>query len=207
MTRSCSGGCGNAVAVELVVVGASWGGMKAIGALLGGLPSGFGAAVALAQHRGVTSTGGLSQVLQRQSALPVKDADDKEPIRPGCVYLAPADYHLLVEPGEFALSVDQHVQFSRPSIDVLFESAADAYGSRAVGVLLTGSNEDGAEGLRAIQRRGGLTIAQDPATAEAPAMPAAAIRAGAADKVLALTAIAPLLVKLCGDRSDSAQEA
>lgn len=195
------------MAYELVVVGASWGGMRAIGVLLSGLPTGFGAAVAIAQHRGVTSTGGLAHVLERTSGLPVKDADDKEPLRPGCVYLAPADYHLLVEPGAFALSIDEHVQFSRPSIDVLFESAADAYGRRAVGVLLTGSNDDGAHGLRAIQRRGGLTIAQDPATAEAPAMPAAAISVGAADKVLPLTAIAPLLVELCGERSDSAQEA
>ena len=195
------------MAYELVVVGASWGGMKAIGTLLSGLPAGFGAAVVIAQHRGVTSTGGLAHVLERTAGLPVKDADDKEPIRAGCVYLAPADYHLLVESGEFALSIDEHVQFSRPSIDVLFESAADAYGRRAVGVLLTGSNDDGARGLRAIQRRGGLTIAQDPATAEAPAMPAAAISAGAADKVLPLTAIAPLLVELCGERSDSAQEA
>ena len=195
------------MAYELVVVGASWGGMRAINELLSGLPSGFGAAVVIAQHRGVTSTGGLAHVLERGSRLPVKDADDKEAIRPGCVYLAPADYHLLVEPGAFALSVDEQVQYSRPSIDVLFESAADAYGRRAVGILLTGSNDDGAHGLRAIQRRGGLTIAQDPATAEAPAMPAAAINAGAADKVLPLTAIAPLLVELCGERSDSAQEA
>ena len=195
------------MAYDVVVVGASWGGMRAIGVLLSGLPTRFGAAVVIAQHRGVTSTGGLAHVLQRESRLPVKDADDKEPIRPGSVFLAPADYHLLVEPRAFALSIDERVQFSRPSIDVLFESAADAYGRRAVGVLLTGSNDDGTDGLRAIQRRGGLTIAQDPATAEAPAMPAAAISAGAADKVLPLTAIAPLLVELCGERSDSAQEA
>ena len=193
--------------VELVVVGASWGGMRAIGDVLCDLPSNFPPAIAVAQHRGVTSTGGLAHVLQRRSKLPVVDADDKEHIEPGRVYLAPADYHLLVEPGSFALSVDARVQYSRPSIDVLFESAADSYGQRVVGVLLTGANEDGADGLAAIRRAGGFTIAQDPATAESPAMPAAAIAAGAADKVLPLSAIAPFLVELCGDVPDSAQKA
>ena len=191
------------MAIELVVVGASWGGMRAIGELLAALPATFTAAIAVAQHRGITATGGLTHVFQRHSELPVKDADDKEPIEPGHVYLAPADYHLLVERGTFALSVDERVQYSRPSIDVLFESAAEAYGHRVAGVLLTGANEDGADGLVAIRRAGGFTIVQDPATAESAAMPAAAIAAGAADKVLPLQAIAPLLVELCGDIPDS----
>ena len=195
------------MAVELVVIGASWGGMRAVGELLEGLPAEFRAAVAIVQHRGVTATGGLAPVMQRRSKLPLVDADDKARIEPGHVYLAPADYHLLVEDGTFALSVDDPVQFSRPSIDVLFESAADAYGPSVAGVLLTGSNEDGTAGLTAIRRAGGLTIAQDPATAESPTMPAAAIAAGAADKVLPLSAIAPLLVELCGEIPDSRHRA
>ena len=195
------------MAVELVVVGASWGGLRAVGEVLEGLPRNFSAALAIAQHRGVTMTGGLASVLQRRSALPVQDAHDKDVIEPGHVYIAPADYHLLVEHGTLALSIDEPVLFSRPSIDVLFESAADAYGSRATGVLLTGANNDGTAGLGAIRRAGGLTIVQDPATADSPTMPAAAIAAGAADKVLPLRAIAPLLVELCGEIPDSRQTA
>ena len=125
------------------------------------------------------------------------DADDKQWIKPGTVYFAPADYHLLVEKGEFSLSVDEAVHHSRPSIDVLFESAADAYGAALIGVILTGANDDGAAGARRIKSRGGLVVAQDPKTAEAPAMPAAAIAAGAVDQILPLDQIGPFLVERC----------
>jgi two-component system chemotaxis response regulator CheB len=126
----------------------------------------------------------------------VREAGDKEPIEPGAVYLAPPDYHMLVDPGGFALSIEEHVQHSRPSIDVLFESAADTLGERVIGVILTGANADGACGLGRVKRRGGVTIVQDPETAAKRVMPDAAIATGAADHVTPLDAIAPLLVEL-----------
>jgi two-component system chemotaxis response regulator CheB len=130
----------------------------------------------------------------------VSEVDDKDPIAPGSVYLAPPDYHLLVEPGHFALSIDEPVRLSRPSIDVLFESAADAYGERLVGVLLTGYGNDGTAGMAHVRRRGGLTVAQDPETAARPEMPASAIEAGAVDEVLAIEEIAGLLARVARQR-------
>ena len=150
---------------DLVVIGCSWGGMRAVKVILDALPKRFGAAVVIAQHRSATSTGGLAGIIGQGTALPVTDAEDKEALVRGHVYLAPPDYHLLVERGTLALSVDERVQYSRPSIDVLFESAADAYGRRVVGVILTGANDDGAAGLLAIRRAGGFTMLQDPADA------------------------------------------
>jgi two-component system chemotaxis response regulator CheB len=182
---------------ELVVVGASWGGLKALGTLLTELPEDLEAAVVVAQHRSATSTGGLASVLQHNSRLPLCDVEDKQDLRPGTVYLAPPDYHVIVERGHLGLSLDDRVQYSRPSIDVLFESAAKSYGPCVAAVVLTGANADGAEGLRAVKRAGGFTVVQDPATAASPAMPEAAIASGAADKVLPLSEIAAFLVELC----------
>ena len=164
------------MAIELIAVGGSWGGMRAIATVLDALPADFEIPVVVAQHRRVTAGDDmLEQVLARRSKLDVVAAHDKEPLAAGRVYVAPADYHLIVEPGHLALSIDAPVEFSRPSIDVLFESAAYAYGARAVGVLLTGVNQDGAAGLARIAAAGGFTIAQDPATAERGEMPAAAV--------------------------------
>jgi two-component system, chemotaxis family, protein-glutamate methylesterase/glutaminase len=184
---------------RLVVIGASWGGLDALGVVLGTLPARFDAPVAIVQHRSALSgDDGLAATIDRSSALPVVEADDKTVLEPGTAYLAPADYHLLVErPGHLALSVDDRVNQARPSIDVLFESAAEAYGERVIGVLLTGANQDGAEGLCAIQERGGLCVVQDPATATRPRMPQSAIDAGAADVVAPLPAIAALLSERC----------
>ena len=182
---------------ELVTIGASWGGLTAIETVLGGLPNGFPTPIAIAQHRAVDSgSGALSRMLALRSGLDVCEAGDKDPIEPGRVYVAPPDYHLLVEEDGFALSTDQMVQHSRPSIDVLFDSAADAFADRLVGVILTGANADGAYGLTRVKRRGGLTIVQDPETAERREMPEAAIATGAADHVLPLERIAPKLVEL-----------
>jgi len=185
------------MAFELIAMGASWGGMRALASILDALPADFELPVVVAQHR---PRGGsdelLERVLGRSSKLPVIPAHDKEPLRAGTVFVAPPDYHLIVEPGHLALSTDEMVQFARPSIDVLFESAADAYGARAVGVLLTGVNADGAAGLARIAAAGGYTIAQDPETAEKPEMPAAAVSSGAARKVLALERIGPFLAGL-----------
>jgi two-component system, chemotaxis family, protein-glutamate methylesterase/glutaminase len=187
------------MAYELVVIGASWGGLTALERVLGDLPGDFRVPIAVAQHRSAEgSGGGLARLLSSHAGLPVVDAEDKQAIEPGCVYLAPPDYHLLIEPDGFALSVDDMVAYSRPSIDVLFESAADEYRDRLVGVVLTGANDDGANGLATISRLGGYTIVQNPVEAERPEMPRAALRAVEPDRVLALGAIAPALVELCG---------
>jgi two-component system chemotaxis response regulator CheB len=182
---------------ELVTIGASWGGLTAIETLLGALPKDFPIPIAIAQHRAVDSgSGALSRLLSVRSGLDVCEAGDKDPIESGRVYIAPPDYHLLVEHEGFALSVEGMVQHSRPSIDVLFDSAADAHGSGLIGVILTGANSDGAYGLTRVKRRGGVTIVQDPESAEKRDMPDAAIATGAADHVLPLDAIAPKLVEL-----------
>ena len=184
------------MAFELIVVGGSWGGMRAMASVLEALPAGFELPVVVAQHRPVGEDDVLEQVLARHSQLEVVAPSDKEPLAPGRVYVAPPDYHLIVEPGHLSLSTDDLVQFARPSIDVLFESAAHVYGERTVGVLLTGVNEDGAAGLAHIAEAGGFTIAQDPATAEQAEMPAAAVARGAARRVLDLERIGPFLAGL-----------
>jgi two-component system chemotaxis response regulator CheB len=189
------------MAYELVVMGASWGGLHALERVLTTLPRGFQTPIAIAQHRAVDSgSGALPRILSVRSGLDVREAGDKDTIEPGHVYLAPPDYHLLVEAEGFALSVDEHVQYSRPAIDVLFDTAADVYGDRLIGVILTGANEDGAFGLKRVKRRGGVTIVQDPETAERRTMPEAAIATGAADRVAPLDGIAPLLVELTSQR-------
>jgi two-component system, chemotaxis family, protein-glutamate methylesterase/glutaminase len=184
--------------MKLAAIGASYGGLYALMDLLGALTTDFPAPIAVVQHRasGERDEGRLAHVLSRYSALPVKDADHGEPIVPGNVYLAPADYHLLVEAGRFAVTVDEVVQFSRPSIDVLFDSAVRAYGADVVGVLLTGYGHDGTAGMRAIREAGGVTIAEDPDSALQGAMPRSAIEAGGASEVLPLDAIAPRLLEL-----------
>jgi two-component system, chemotaxis family, protein-glutamate methylesterase/glutaminase len=141
----------------------------------------------------------LAAILQTLSALRVVEVEDKTPIRPGCVYLAPADYHLLVEPGRFALSTEGPLAYTRPSIDVLFESAAWAYGPGVIGVILTGGNRDGAQGAARIKARSGRIIVQDPATAACPIMPAAVIAATTVDQVLPLPEIGPGLVAWCAN--------
>jgi two-component system chemotaxis response regulator CheB len=186
------------MAFELIAIGASLGGMNAIGRVLEALPDAFEIPVVVAQHRAAATAADemLESALARRSKLEVVPATDKEPLDPGRVYVAPADYHLLVERGHLALSADAPVEFSRPSIDVLFESAADSYGPRAVGVLLTGANQDGAAGLARIAAAGGFTVAQDPETAERRDMPAAAIERGAVRRVLPLERVGPFLAEL-----------
>jgi len=182
--------------IEIIVIGCSLGGMRALSIVLGALPADFGPAIAVVQHRHKASNEGLPTFLRTQTKLPVVDVDDKLYIRPGQVYLAPADYHLLVERGTFDLSVDGAVSYSRPSVDVLFESAADAYRGGVVGIVLTGANADGARGAVRIKQQGGFVIVQEPATAEAPDMPQAAIDAVRVDRILPLDRIGPFLVEL-----------
>ncbi|HEX8741585.1 MAG TPA: chemotaxis protein CheB [Thermoleophilaceae bacterium] len=187
---------------ELVAIGASWGGLRAVGDVLAALPESFGPAVVVAQHRAADSLpGGLTGALGRRTALPVCEAGDKDPVEGGHVYLAPADYHLYVEDGHFELSIDAPVTYSRPSIDVLLESVAGSYGPRAVGVLLTGASADGAEGLLALRRAGGLTVVQDPDDAERSEMPAAAVALGAAMRVCPLAEVPAVLLDACAARS------
>jgi two-component system chemotaxis response regulator CheB len=183
---------------ELICVGASWGGLDAVGRLLADLRAGIDLPVVVAQHRHASSTpGGLADLLRLRVKRPVVDAEDKMAIERGKVYIAPADYHLLVENGSFALSVDERVQFARPSIDVLFETASYAYGPGVIGIVLTGANEDGAAGLATIKQRGGVAIVQDPAGAARSAMPEAAIAATASDAVLPIEEIGAFLYGLC----------
>src|SRR5919112_2507956 len=143
-------------AYDLVVIGASWGGLAALETLLRGLPEDFSLPIAIAQHRAVDSgSGALSSMLSAHSGRDVCEPGDKDAIEPGRIYVAPPDYHLLVEPEGFALSTEGVVHYSRPSIDVLFDSAADVYADRLVAVLLTGANDDGAYGIKRVRRLGG----------------------------------------------------
>jgi two-component system chemotaxis response regulator CheB len=187
---------------ELICIGASWGGLHAIGRVLADIPPEVQQPIVIAQHRSSDGPeGALAELLGLQIARPVLDAEDKMPIERSKVYLAPPDYHLLVEPGCLALSVDPRVHHARPSIDVLFESAADAYREGVVGVILTGSNQDGAAGLAKIKSMGGVAVVQDPAAAERRAMPDAAIAATFADAVLPLETLGNFVYGLCADPS------
>jgi two-component system, chemotaxis family, protein-glutamate methylesterase/glutaminase len=182
---------------EAAVLGVSAGGMHALKTILSALPATFSLAIAIVQHTSAQSDGFLAEHLNRCSMIRVKEAEDKEILSRGTAYLAPAGYHLLIEPDKsFSLSVDDKVNFSRPSIDLLFESAAEAFGEALIGVVLTGANADGALGLKAIKRHGGLAVVQNPVTAESSRMPQAAIDATSVDHIVDLERIALLLRRL-----------
>lgn len=230
---------------DLVVIGASLGGIQALSRLLSELPKGFPLPILIVQHRHKSSDNALSTFLQESCQLSVVEAEDKETIKPGWVYIAPADYHLLIEANPeteterdnkerrlykanghreslsanlgslksphpstlapspwkccaagIALSTEAPVCYARPSIDVLFESAADACGKKVIGIILTGASSDGTQGLAKIKAKGGLTIVQEPNNAESRTMPASAIAAVAVDWILSLSEIAPLLINL-----------
>ncbi len=185
-------------AQRVVAIGASVGGLEALKQVLGALPADYPWPVLALLH---TSAGyrdtQLDNLLGKYCAMPVREAQARMPLEAGVVHLAPAGYHLLVEQDlRFSLSVDEKVSYVRPSADVLFESLAEAVGARAVGVILTGANDDGAVGLAAIRACGGMAIVQDPAEAQAPQMPQAALRIAGADHVLRLDAIGPRLAGL-----------
>lgn len=163
---------------EAIVMGASAGALEALSAILPKFPAGYPLPVFIVVHLPSDKKSVLAELLQAKCSLRVKEAEDKEPVEPGVVYFAPPDYHLLIEADRtLALSVDAPVLFSRPSIDVLFESAADVYGQGLVGVVLSGANADGAQGLRAVAVAGGAVIVQDPDQASSSAMPQAALEA------------------------------
>ena len=183
--------------IEAIVIGASAGGVEALGLILPSLPAKFRPAVLIVLHLPRERPSLLVEIYEKRCALPIREADDKEPIEPGTIYFAPPDYHMLVERNrQIALSTEEPVHFSRPSVDVLFESAADVFGSRLLGVILTGANEDGAAGLHAIHRAGGVTVVQQPDSAKVPLMVVSALQRNPADFVLSLPQIAELLIGL-----------
>ena len=184
------------MAYSVVAIGTSWGGLAALTKLLGDLPTDFGIPVVVVQHRSKDSERLLVQLLQDVTDLKVGEIEDKDPLTPGMVHVAPANYHVLIEDGYASLTIEEPVRFSRPSIDVLFSSAADTDGAAAIGVVLTGANEDGARGLAHIVKRGGLALVQDPKTAEIPIMPQAAIRVVPSAEVLPLETLGPRLIAL-----------
>jgi two-component system chemotaxis response regulator CheB len=182
---------------DAVAIGVSTGGLRALEVILQALPRDFTLPLLIVQHIDRDAGAGLAHLLDARCALKVKEADDQDEIAPGTAYIAPANYHLLVENRErLTLSVDPPVNFARPSIDVLFESAADVFGPSLIGIVLTGANADGSEGLKRVKTRGGLAIVQEPTDAEAAQMPRAAIEATKVDHVKPLGEIAALLERL-----------
>jgi two-component system chemotaxis response regulator CheB len=182
---------------QFIAIGASLGGFQALRTVLGALPNDFVLPVGLVQHRSSEDSEVFASLLANHTELPVIEVNDKEEIRNGCIYVCPSNYHLLVDHGQFALSTDEPVLHARPSIDVFFESAAEAYRESVIGVLLTGMSRDGTAGLARIKEKGGFTIVQDPAAAEGRIMPEAAIASVAIDKILPLEDIGPFLTGLC----------
>lgn len=186
-----------------IVIGASAGGMDAIKSILMPLQEEFQVPILIVQHLGPHSDGYMARHLNELCKINVKEADEKEKIIPGNVYIAPSNYHLLVEKDEtLSLTVDPKVNYSRPSIDVLFESAAEVYENKLIGIILTGGNGDGSKGLKRIKEFGGLAIVQDPRTAEADFMPKAAMKASEVDYILSLNKISNKLIKLVGDTNE-----
>ena len=169
--------------------------------LLGALPEGFPIPIVVVQHRSKDSDKLLVQLLKDATPLNVSEVEDKDALLAGMVHIAPANYHVLIEAGHLSLTTEEPVRFSRPSIDVMFTSAADVYRSETIGIILTGANEDGASGLAHIVKRGGRGLIQDPKTAEIPIMPIAAIQAVPSAEVLPLTKLAPRLLELSGENA------
>lgn len=180
---------------QAVVMGASSGGLEAFITILQKLPATFKLPILIAQHLHQRSESLLADILSEKTKLKVKEAEDKEQIQSGMIYIAPPGYHLLVEPDKtLALSVDEFINFSRPSIDVLFESAATVFQNNLIGVLLTGANEDGARGLRTISEKGGLIMVQDPKEASMNMMPSAGLKYTQTQNVFRLEQIADFLI-------------
>ncbi|HET9112752.1 MAG TPA: chemotaxis protein CheB [Burkholderiales bacterium] len=189
--------------MRFIGIGTSLGGTQALKIMLPLLPPAFPAAIALVFHRASETSIVLPRFLQQHCRMPVEEAQDKTLIRPGRLYFAPADYHLLVEGSHFALTTEAEVSHARPSIDVLFESAAEVYGKDMTGIVLTGAGQDGARGCIAIKCGGGLTIIQNPETAECSSMPKAVLASHAADIVLDLKNIVPFLLELQNSKGDA----
>ncbi|WP_165932637.1 chemotaxis protein CheB [Flavobacterium cellulosilyticum] len=189
---------------EAIVIGVSSGGMSAMKVLFSLLPKDFNIPIIIVQHLNARSDGQWIQLLNNESNLHVKEADEKEAIVAGNIYIAPPNYHLMIEKDKtFSLTIDERFNYARPSIDVLFESAAEAYKNTLIGIVLTGANHDGANGIKRIKEYGGLAIVQDPKTAECAYMPASAIAAITPDYILPLKNIVALLLKIDNPKSES----
>lgn len=187
----------NSPGIGAVVIGASWGGLGAVTTILEKVPWRIGVPVVLCQHQYPHAISTLAQVLRGRTKLKVMEVEDKQPLEPGVLYVCPPNYHTLIEREHtFALSIDPAVMYCRPAIDVLFESAAEAYGPRLAGIVLTGANEDGATGLLHVARCGGMPIVQDPKTAEVPVMPEGALKRVPWAHVMTLGAIGDFLASL-----------
>lgn len=188
--------------MKAIVIGASHGGPKALQELVSVLPVDFPVPLVIVLHRHPAGKERAENQLDLACALTVKQAEDKEAVEAGTVYFAPPGYHLLIEDDEtLSLSVDEKVNYSRPSIDVLFESAADVYGETLIGILLTGANRDGAAGLKSIKEAGGVTIVQNPGDAEAATMPKAALHLMKPDRVMSLSEITCYLEELAHEKA------
>jgi two-component system chemotaxis response regulator CheB len=185
---------------DVVAVGASAGGLNAISQLVKGLPGNFPSSIVIVQHLAPDHKSWIANLIGRATRLKVKQAEHGEIMLPATVYVAPPDEHLLVGPGKLQLAHSRLVHFSRPSIDLLFESVAGTYGSRSVAVVLSGSGKDGATGIRAIKEAGGITLAQAPDTAEFRHMPEAAIETGCVDFVLPLEKMGTALSEICSGK-------
>lgn len=183
---------------QAIVIGSSAGGLQALKTLISGLHTTFDTPVLISQHLSPSSDNYLVYFLNQFTHLTVKEADEKETISRGYVYIAPPNFHLLVEEDfTLSLNVEEKVNFARPSIDVLFETAAEAYKNQLIGIILTGANHDGANGIAQIKKNNGYTIAQNPVTSEVPTMPQTAINTGCVDQVLNLKDIPSLLNEIC----------
>ena len=182
---------------EAIVIGVSSGGLNAMKILFSLLPADFSMPIIVVQHVGARSENVWIQLLNNHCKVEIKEADEKEKIEKGKIYVAPPNYHLLIEKNKtFSLTVDERVNYARPSIDVLFETASEAYQTHLIGVVLTGANNDGSNGIKCIKERGGLTIVQQPDTAESSYMPASAIATSKPDYILPLEEIIKLLIEI-----------
>lgn len=188
---------------DVVAIGTSAGGLNALSQVLRALPPSFPSSIVVVQHLSPAHKSWMANLLGRSTQLQVKQAEHNEIMLPGTVYIAPPDEHLLVGPGKLQLAHTQLVHFSRPSIDLLFESVAGTYGSRSMGVVLSGSGSDGAAGIRALKEAGGTTIAQKPDEAEFSPMPMAAVETGCIDFVVPLEKIGEVLMQQCAGKSES----
>ncbi len=181
---------------KAIVIGVSAGGLDVLMKIIPELPPDFTLPIVIVQHVQEGSDFRLPEILQNKSLIKIKEARDMEELNPSHVYIAPPGYHLLIEnEKQFRLSIDAPVQYARPSIDVLFESAADVYQNKLIGIILTGANSDGSDGLRSIKQSGGMAIVQDPVTAEVDSMPRAAIDLTEIDHILKPEEIAPFLIQ------------
>ncbi len=181
---------------KLIVIGASLGGLDIFKELLPGLPATFRTPIAIAQHRVADSDSKLRHVLQRYASLPIVEPEDKTPIAEGAIYLAPPDYHLLVDAEHFHLSTEAPLRYARPSIDILFETAADYFAKDLVALVLTGASDDGARGAKIIASRGGRVLVQDPASAHSPVMPSATLAAVPRAEAMSVAELSTTLVAL-----------